>query len=350
MVKISKAVVVGCGRIGALTRKRTGDREPISHFPTNHCDAIRATSGIKLIAICDTNFESAKKAGKLHKVKNIYTDFRKMIIEQSPDIVSIATRMDGRTEIISFAANNGVGGIHIEKPLSNNLIDANKTIQSIIKNNVAISYGTIRRYMAIYKQAKQILKSKNLGKLQQVIVNFGKSQLMWTHPHSVDLIVFFADSTDVDYVQSSFEYKNNDIKTNKIDMDPVLNFGFIKFKNGVSGLITGASGKYVKLVCEHGEILIVDDKNYLIIIDYKLKVQKKYKIASSASGRCIAISELRDFINYKKAPTITIEEIIVEQKILLALGYSGIKLGKKTSLSEIQNNFTITGRFNNLYP
>src|SRR3989344_5710196 len=223
--KSIKAAVIGCGRIGAFTKRVPGEISPASEFPVNHCAAIRATPGVELTAVCDLNLELAKKAGKLHKVKNIYADFKKMIAEQSPDLITIATRTAGRPDIIIYAANHGIKGMHIEKPLAINLADAKKAVRALQKNRVAVSYGTTRRYSPVCRQAKQLIQSGRLGKLNKIILEFGKSFLMWTHPHSIDLINYFAGNSEVAYAQSSFKFDKKDVNNKKIDLDPVLDFG-----------------------------------------------------------------------------------------------------------------------------
>ena len=346
--RVLKAAVIGCGRIGAFTVHKPGDDAPARYFPTNHCAAIKAVKEIKLIAVCDKNPAAARKAAKLHKIKNIYTDFKKMILEQSPDIISIATRMAGKDKIIAFAANHGVKGMHIEKPLAPNLYITKKCLKVISKNNVAISYGTVRRYMPIYRQAKKMLASGKFGKLKKIIVDIPKSQLMWSHPHTIDLINYFTDNAEVNYVKSSFKYDKKDVSKNKINMDPVLNFSLIKFKNGISGLLKDNGGKNVNLICAKGEMIINIGGKSLKIKNSAGKI-KKIWIRKGKSGRCNALAELRDFINFKKPTSLTPEIMLAEQKTLFALGYSGI-VGRKVKLSEIKNNFTITGKFNNLYP
>lgn len=346
--KYLKAAVIGCGRIGAFTVHKPGDDLPARYFPTNHCAAIRATKGIKLVAVCDSNYDSARKAAKIHGVKNIYTDFKKMILEQAPDIVTIATRMTGRDKIIAFAANHGVKGMHIEKPLASNLGIAIKCLNTITKNNVAVSYGAVRRYMPVYRQAKEILRSGKFGKLEKIIIDIPKSQLMWAHPHTVDLINYFTENADVDHVQSSFQYEKSAVTSNMIDMDPIIESGIIKLKNGVTGILKDLGGEHVILSCKNGEIRIQIGGKNLSTRSGSGKM-RKVKIRPGKSGRCAAMAELRDFINYRRSTSLTAEIILREQRILMALGLSGIT-GKKVKLSEIKNNFTVTGKFNGLYP
>ena len=346
--KILKAAVIGCGRIGALTVHKPGDDLPARYFPTNHCAAIKATQGLELIAVCDNDPAAAKAAEKIHGVKDSYADYKKMIREKSPDIISIATRMSGRDQIISFAAENGVKGMHIEKPIASNLSGTIKCLRAISENNVAVSYGTIRRYMPVYRQAKEIMLSGKFGKLEKVLINIPKSQLLWAHPHTVDLINYFTDNAKVEYVESSFKYPEKSVSKNKIDMDPVIDYGIIKCKNGIAGILEDRGGEHVILSCEKGEIIIqIGGKNLRTRNNYG-KI-KDVKIRHGKSGRCEAMAELRDSINHAKPTSLSAEIILTEQKILMALGLSGIT-GRKVKLAEVKNSFTITGKFNGLYP
>ncbi len=346
--KILKTAVIGCGRIGAFTVHQPGDDLPASYFPTNHCAAIRAVPGMKLTAVCDANLKSAEKAGKLHDVKNIYSDFKKMIREQAPDIIAIATRMAGRDKIITFSANHGVKGLHIEKPLAPNLNIAIKCLDAIEKNGIAVSYGAVRRYMPIYRQAKEMLGGGKFGKLRKITVDIGKSQLMWSHPHTVDLLDFFTDGAESEYVKSSFKYDKKDVSRNRIDMDPILDHAILKFKNGIIGELTDNGGDYISLKCEKGEILIQIGGKWLKS-KYGSWKMRSIRIKKGPSGRCGAMAELRDSINLRKPTSLTTKSMLSEQKILMALGLSGIT-GKKINPAELNDNFTITGKFNGLYP
>ena len=348
-IKKVKAAVIGCGRIGAFTRKELFRTLPKSYFPLNHCAAVSVTPGVTLVAVCDTNLESARKAAAAYGVKTFYTDFKKMIIEQSPEIVTIATRTAGRTDIIHFAANHGVKGIFIEKPLATNLRDAKKSMRAVRENNVALGYGTSRRYMPVYRQAKKIVESGRFGTLVQIATSFGQTTLMWSHPHTIDLINFFANDAQIDYVQSSFEYNKKEVGKNKIDFDPVLDFGFIKFKNGLSGLITSIRARDVELSCEKGKLLISENGECLQSFSEKGE-SRKLKIKTGKSGIVVALAEIRDFISHNKKVSMSAEEMLKEQRILLALGCSGVAFGKKIRLSEVQDDFTITGRTGELYP
>ncbi|MBU4348427.1 Gfo/Idh/MocA family oxidoreductase [Patescibacteria group bacterium] len=349
MAKIIKAAVIGCGRIGAFTTPETRKELLPVYLPVNHCEAITTMPGIKLISVCDTDKQSVLKAAKFYGVKNTYTDYKKMILKERPDIVTIATRTKDRPKIIMFAAQNGVKGIYAEKPLSRSVSEAETALKSVSQNNAIISYGTMRRYIDIYRYAKKIIKSGKIGKLQQIIVEFGKSPLMWTHPHSIDLIIFFSENADIDYVQARAEIDKKDISKNKIDADPIIESGIIKFKNGVSAIITEANGQNIKLICEKGEILIAQNGKFLELISKNNKRLIKKIKKGKLSGTQIAINEIKNNILNNKPLGISPSEILNGQKIITALASSAANNSQKIKISDINKNLSITGKINNLY-
>ncbi|MDE2001608.1 MAG: Gfo/Idh/MocA family oxidoreductase [Patescibacteria group bacterium] len=348
-LKPIRTAVVGCGRIGAFTVKQPGDGLTASYFPHNHCAAIRATPGLALVAVCDTDAKAARRAARLHHVRNVYADFRKMILEQKPDILSIATRTAGRADLIAFAAQHGVKGMHIEKPLATNLRETRKALDAIRKHSVAISYGTVRRYMPVYRQAKAMLDSGRFGRLERIEIEFGKSNLLWTHPHSVDLMSYFSGNKPIDYILSRFAFSRNDVRKNIVDCDPLLDYGHIRFKDGSGASILPHDGQNIRALCTNGEVAVYNNGESIMTRSKKSPLRKIRK-KKGVSGRVQSFIELRDAIIKKEAPSLTPAELLREQKMLLALGYSGAHGRRKTKLSEINDAFTVTGKFNGLYP
>jgi predicted dehydrogenase len=349
MAKIIKAAVIGCGRIGAFTTPETRKGLLPMYIPISHCEAITTMPGIKLISVCDKNKQSVLKAAKFYKVKKAYTDYKKMILREKPDIITIATRTKDRPKIIIFAAQNGVKGIYAEKPLSRSLAEAEAALKSVSQNKTVISYGVVRRYTDAYRHAKKIIQSGKIGKLEKIIIEFGKSLLMWTHPHSIDLIIFFSENMDIDYIQARAEIDKKFISKNKIDADPIIKFGLIKFKNGISASITEANGQNIKLICKKGEILIAQNGKFLKLLTKKRNYIIKQFKRGRLSATQIAINEIRNNILNGKPLGISPSEILNGQKILIALASSAANNGQKIRISSINKKLSVTGKTNNLY-
>jgi predicted dehydrogenase len=347
--------IVGCGRIGANTPKKFRENAPKGWIPISHAEAIKSNKHLNLIALCDINEERLLEASKKYKVDRIYTDYKSLILEIKPDILSIATRTADRCNIIEFASEQGIKGIHAEKPLSRNMEECNRALNAVKRNGVKLTYGTTRRFMDIYRKAKMLINSGEIGDIIQISIENGRTTLMWNHPHSVDLLLFFSNCLEVEYVQANCIIDFSSIKGNLIDDDPIIENAFVKFKNGVSGLITSLSGMNTRISGTLGTLTIFADGSWIEIhkkkvnnVPYHLKI-KTIHPKSKMSGTQQAFNELEHAVKEGKELSIKSEEIALAQKILFSFALSSIMGGRRITLSELDDYFTITGRFGSMY-
>ena len=132
------------------------------------------------------------------------------------------------------------------------------------ENDIALTYGTIRRYFNIYNKAKEIANSGELGDLKEIEINFGSAKLFWTHPHSVDVILF-AGSREISSVQANLANVIFEGKDDFVSSDPLVNSGKIFFDDGCIGKITTRPGMDVVLYLSKGIILVEGDGERLIV-------------------------------------------------------------------------------------
>lgn len=358
MAKYNKLTVglIGCGRMGAKTPERVRQSVPKGWLPLSHAEAIKSIKELELIALCDKDPERLSWAAQSYNVANSYEDYESLIIETKPDIVSIATRTAERCDIIKFAAENGVKGIHAEKPISRNVADCRRALEAVVDNKVKFSYGTYRRYMEIYRKAKELINAGEIGQLSEICIEHGKTMLLWNHPHSVDLILYYSECLDVDFLQAFCEVKDPARNSSIVDDDPVVEYAFIKFANGVNGIISSASGLNTRLAGTEGAITIIADGSWLEIrkkksaqTPYHLRVHKLL-VDSELSGTQRAFLELILAISgNEKQLSITTDEIVVSQRILLGLALSSIQDSRKIVLHQVDELFTVTGKFGSYY-
>lgn len=186
----------------------------------------------------------------------------------------MATRTQGRFEIIEYACKNGVKGLYLEKPIARSLKELKIIKNSIEKNQVNFVYGAQRRFMDLYIKAKAKIDEGIIGEINEVHIGFGRSLLLWVHPYSVDMILYFIGSTEIDYVQGSCEIPKEVVKKDFVDSDPILNFGFVRFKNGSTGVIssqTSINGMNASISGSEGII-------YIFANGSKMEVQLKKKL------------------------------------------------------------------------
>jgi len=314
--------LIGLGRIGKTSK---GETLPLGWRPYNHLDAIKANKNLCLVATCD--------------VETFY-NYKTLIDHVRPDIIGIATRTKGRTDIIRYAAEHGVKGIYIEKPISTSLEDCYTALDAVEKNNVNVVYGTQRRFMDIYRRAKDIILFGGIGEIVSIEVGFGRAALLWTHPHTVDTILYFT-GMDVEFVQGACLFPPESMSDSGIDADPILETGFIKFNNGITADIfcrPTTNGMNVYIFGKTGTIKILENGSRLELNNINVDVP------ITISGTQRAYSELG--IGYGTGT----EHIRVGHQILFALMKSSMSGGKRVKLDELDEKFRITGRHGDLLP
>ena len=119
MARIIDSAVVGCGRMGCTTSDLVKKISPKYFFPLSHADAINQHENLNLKALCDTNNEILNNVANHFKVKSKFLDFNKMLQDINPELITVATRTNVRSQIIHKAFDNGVKAMHVEKPLCN---------------------------------------------------------------------------------------------------------------------------------------------------------------------------------------------------------------------------------------
>ncbi|EKO60071.1 MULTISPECIES: Gfo/Idh/MocA family protein [Leptospira] len=357
-----RTALIGCGRIGAFTSLELKKSFPIGWLPYNHLDSILLNKDLfDLIGFCDIKLANLEFLRKKFKDKQFYTDYRVLIDEQKPEVVSIATRAQDRSEIIEYACKNGVKGLYIEKPAARSLKELKIIKDSIIRNQVNFVYGVQRRFMDLYIKAKTKIDEGIIGEINEVHIGFGRSPLLWVHPHSVDMILYFIGSTEIDYVQGSCEIAKEVVKKDFVDSDPILNFGFVRFKNGSTGVIssqTSINGMNASIAGSEGIIHIfangskmeVQLKKKIKNSNYSKLLSKDYFPSTKTSGTYAAFRQLGKSIYSKDVSPYNILDLEIGHRMLFGFVQSSLRNGERVRLNDVNENLFISGRQGNLYP
>lgn len=350
-----RVALVGCGRIGAHTPPHVRASCPPGWLPLNHAEAITTAPGLDLVAVCDTDAARAEATAKEFGAAHWFTDYRKLIEEVRPELLSIATRTAGRCDIVEFAAAHGVRGIHAEKPLGRSREECGRALRSVAERGVKLSYGTTRRYMDAYREAKRLFAEGSFGALQQITLDFGHSALLWTHPHSVDLAVFFSGAREVEFVQATCAIPPEAVQGRVVDADPKIENAFIQFANGVRATLTCAGGLHAHLAGEHGKLTVGADGSWLETnrkatpdAAYPLD-RERLQPPASISGTQRAFAELAAAVRGQGTLGITPEEIALGCDLLFAIVWSSLQVGRRVSLAEVPADLTVTGRSGALF-
>ena len=348
-----RSAVIGCGRMGAFPSQITKKYGPKCLLPLSHIEALKEFNNISIQGICDTNSSLLKNAADKYKVENTYKNYDELLSNQQIDILCVATRTKERYKIIQAGIENGVKAFHIEKPLCNSMKQLKELELLISDNKVCLSYGTFRRYLHIYQKAKDLADSGKFGKLLQIQVNFGESGLFWTHPHSVDMVLFFSGERVLKAVQShlsNVEMKSKDT----IESDPIIEQSMMYFNDGLVGNIGKIPGMDVVLGLERGVIAIESNGGRIVIkeefdnapyFEYsKDTITDTYK---KPQGTYSAISSLINDLNNKHYHNN--QSIFIGQKVLFGFVDSHMNNGILVDMENISDKLVILGKSGSFY-
>lgn len=357
MVNKLKAAVIGCGRMGAGLQYV--DELPSGWIPLTHAEAIRNTKTLDLAALCDIDSEALKKAGNLYNIcaKNQYNDYKNLIDDVCPDIVTVATRTPSKKDIIHYACTHGVKGIYIEKPLANSLSDCKYILNLVKEHDVKMVYGVNRRYHITYQTAKKLIYEGAIGNVLDVTIDHGKSLLLWTHPHSVDMILYFLGTKQLENIQASMQTIKEYTEANFIiSEDPVVIGALFKFSNGLTGKITNLSGLNVKISGSDGYLIIHGDGKFIEIYTRSNKSSpyflenKKFSVAESEHKATVfALDSLSNSIIENSPLPIKLDEISLGMRMLFGSMWSYMNNGVIIPSHEVPENLVIEGIHNGCY-
>jgi predicted dehydrogenase len=134
---------------------------------------------MNLIAVCDPIVNRADEKAKEYKAEipdsnvRIYADYRQMLLEQKPDIVTVATESGKHTEIAIHCLE---AGCHVicEKPLALSTQDADAMIASAKKADKKLAVCFQNRFNAPIQKLRSALEADRFGR-----VLHGMIQIRW---------------------------------------------------------------------------------------------------------------------------------------------------------------------------
>jgi predicted dehydrogenase len=244
-----RAALIGCSRMGAFIDNEV----PPERRPYSHAAGYEACERTDLVACSDLRPEVMDQVGQRYGVPTDkqYTDYRKMLEVEQPDIVSVTTQPEHRKEIVVFAAEHGTRAIYAEKALSASLAEADEMVAACEANGAILNMGTNRRWDPGFDRMKEEIDSGRLGDLKTLTIH-STGSLFNSASHSFDVLQRLNSDTAVSWVQAHLTDGDSVIDGDILREDP-NGHGILQFANGVTGyaLNTGR-GLEVEAVCTEG--------------------------------------------------------------------------------------------------
>lgn len=239
-----KYALIGCGRISP-----------------NHIAAAKANS-LEIVALCDVVKENIEdKILKFELDPNIpqYTDYKKMLEEQKPELVAIATE-SGKHAAIALDCIDAGCNVIIEKPIALSLADADEIIRRAKEKNVKVCANHQNRFNKSIQKIREAVEKDRFGRLF-----YGTAHVRWCRDyeyyhraqwrgtweqdggalmnqciHNIDLLRWMMGD-DIVEVAGMTDRLNHDY----IDAED-LGIAIVKFANGGYGIVEGTTDIYPK--------------------------------------------------------------------------------------------------------
>jgi predicted dehydrogenase len=146
---MTKAAVIGVGAMGR-----------------NHARVYNEMPEVELAAVADLKPELAREASRLYGARS-YTDYRHMLEETRPTVVSVAVPTQAHCRVTLDALEVGCH-VLVEKPIAATLEEGRDMIARAVELNRILTVGHIERYNPAIIELKHQLDEGKIGRIFQI--------------------------------------------------------------------------------------------------------------------------------------------------------------------------------------
>ena len=187
----ARAAVVGCGQIAP-----------------DHLSAFQESGVASVVAVSDLRPSALASVLVGYPNARAFRDYRAMLAEMRPELVSICTWPQHHLDIVRAAAEQGVKGILCEKPMALRMSEVDAMNDACRAKGVKLAIGHQYRFHPYFVHAARVVAGGELGKLVEVRGNI-KDSVANNGPHLIDTIRFLLGDRPALRVRATFERKGN---------------------------------------------------------------------------------------------------------------------------------------------
>ncbi len=245
--------IIGCGAMGRSHARSWSQRD----------DA-------EVMAATDISQESAQRLAAEYSVPAAYTDYDEMLENENLDIVSIPTWQGARAAATVAAAEAGVKAILGEKPIADNLGNADDMIAACDEHDVKLAIGHNRRFDPDLNEIRRLVAAGAIGE-PRIVHYIAKPDagLLNTATHAIDSWRYYLSDPETLWVIGQVSRTTDRWERRSRCED--LCMGLVCFEGGARGIyegdlpgpvismpeITGTEGKIAR--GEEGKLMLHRD-------------------------------------------------------------------------------------------
>lgn len=244
-----RAAIVGTGRIASTYDDEVVNPLPASYYqgenrhagmytvlPVNHAEAYLTTPGFDLVAAANRSAEKLHAFGQRRGVRALYTDFREMLRQEQPDVVSVCTQSAEKAEVTIAAAEAGVKAIIVEKAMATSMAEADAMIDACERNGVFLAVNHPYRFSPMVRASKRLIEDGVIGALTTLTVH-SVGGTLHVGTHNFDLMRYWAGDAVTVHAQMPGYVPGKD--------QPAR--GWVEFANGVTAFFDHTHGEQPQL-------------------------------------------------------------------------------------------------------
>lgn len=244
MTTVLRAAIIGTGRIGSSYDDEVPDPKPASFYhgdlrhnglytvlPINHAASYLSVPGYSLVAGANRSEAKLRMFGDRYGVQALYTDYRRMLRDQKPDVVSVCTLSPEKAEITVEAAKAGVKAVIVEKAMATSLAEADAMVRTCEENGVLLVVNHPNRFSPANREAKRLIEAGEIGTPGTVMAQWAAGMLHGG-THSFDLVRYLAgDVMEIEAQVPNYE-PDKDLPAE----------GMMWFRSGATGFFSNLHG------------------------------------------------------------------------------------------------------------
>ena len=164
----------------------------------NHARGYVALDSCELVAVADIVPENAQAFADEYGIPQTYTDYKKMLATEKPDIVSVCTWPHLHAPMTIDCARASVKAVHCEKPMAPTWGEAREMARICEETGCRLTFNHQNRFEPRWNTAKQLLDAGEIGNLVRMEGHWGNMFDVGTH--WLDLFNMYNNETPTDWV------------------------------------------------------------------------------------------------------------------------------------------------------
>ncbi|MCB8822551.1 Gfo/Idh/MocA family oxidoreductase [Microvirga rosea] len=149
----------------------------LGNMGLSHAQAYDRIEGFDVVGLCTRNIEGMALPSSLHKAQR-FTHFEEALTSLRPDVVSINTWSDTHADYAVKAMEAGAH-VFVEKPLADNVADAERVVATALRTNRKLVIGYILRHHPSWIKFIEIAKTLGSPHVFRMNLNQQSSGPAW---------------------------------------------------------------------------------------------------------------------------------------------------------------------------